>query len=642
MMASMTALMKSAFLSPLFLAFLGTLPIVVLFYLLKLRRTEVIVPSTMLWSKSLQDLTANAPFQRLRKNLLLLLQLLVLLLLALGLARPFVRALGAQGTRLCVFVDCSASMQTVENGGSRLELAKTKTREMVERLRSGDKLMLVRFSDRAEVLCEFTDDKFRLRSAIDSLQTTDSPTKIRDAMLVARSLKRGGTGTSTDRLSPGSMGEAPDFSVVVVSDGKISDLDEIGANDLDVTFLAVGETVDNAGIVACSEREPADGGGQRQSFVLVHNEDDRPLESTLSLYFNDQLLSVEEVKVPPKSDGEVVFAHGDLGEGILRAVLDHEDSLAVDNTASLSLRPPAFLNVLLVSKAESVSAFYLKRALMLETRVKLSEVTPESYSETTGFDLVIFDGFAPPTLPRGSLVFINVIPPIEGVASQGVIDNPAIISKDSEHPVMRFLNPSTVGIARAQRMSLPPGARALISTDGAPLMADISRGEQQILLIAFDLAESNWPWQLSFPLFMQNIVSWAPHAGTEEEKSVTTGSAITLLPIPGVEVATVTRPDNSTESIDLDTMRPTSYGRTERVGTYAIARGEVTERYAVNLLSPIETAISPAIGLSLGREEVKAVRGSIEQNRELWHWFVLVGITLLSIEWWIYCRRAWM
>ena len=642
MMASMMALIKSAFLAPIFLSFLATLPIVVLLYLLKLRRTEVIVPSTMLWNKSLQDLTANAPFQRLRRNLLLLLQLLILLLLALALARPFIRALGMQGTRLCVFVDCSASMQTAEKGVARLELAKTKTREMVERLRSGDKMMLVRFSDRAEVLCEFTDDKFRLRSSIDSLQATDTPTKIRDAMSVARSLKRGGSGATTDRLSPGSMGESPDFSVVVVSDGKISDLDEIGASDLDITFLAVGETVNNAGIVAFSEREPSDGTGQRQSFVLVHNEDDQPLESTLSLYFNDQLLSVEEVKVPPKSDGEVLFAHGDLGEGILRAVLDHEDSLLVDNTAGLALRPPAFLNVLLVSKAESVSAFYLKRALMLETRVKLSAVAPESYSDTTGFDLVIFDNFAPPTLPHGNLVFINVTPPIEGVASQGVIENPTIISKDSEHPVMRFLNPATVGITRAQRMSLPAGARALISTEGAPLLADLSRGEQQILLLTFDLAESNWPWQLSFPLFMQNIVSWTPHSGTEEEKSIATGSAITLLPIPGTDVATVTRPDNATERIDLDPVRPTSYGRTDRAGTYAIALGEKTERYTVNLLSPIESAISPAIGLSLGREEVKAVHGTIEQNRELWNWFLLAGVVLLCIEWWIYCRRAWI
>ena len=642
MITPATLFLKSIFLAPVFLAFLGTLPVVVLLYLLKLRRTEVVVPSTMLWRKSLQDLTANAPFQRLRKNLLLLLQLLILLLLALALARPFVRAWGTQGNRLCVFIDCSASMQTMEKGTSRMDLAKTKTREMVERLRGGDKMMLVRFSDRAEVLCEFTDDKYRLRNAIDSLRATDSATKIRDAMLVARSLKRGGSGATTDRLSPGSMGEAPDFNVVVVSDGKIADLDDIGANDLAITFLAVGETPKNAGIVAFSEREPADGKGQRQSFVLVHNEDDQPLESTLSLYFNDQLLSVEEVKVPPKGDGEVLFAHDDLGEGILRAVLDQEDALSVDNNAYLSLRPPTFLNVLLVSKTESVSAFYLKRALMLEKRVKLSAIAPESFSGTAGFDLVLFDNFAPPTLPPGNLVFINVVPPIEGMTLQGTLENPRIISKDSEHPVMRFLNPATVGIGRSQRMALPKGARVLLSAEEAPLVADISRGDQQILLITFDLADSNWPWQLSFPLFMQNIVSWAPHTGTEEEKSIATGSAITLLPIPGMDTATVTRPDKSTEKITLDPSRPTAYGRTDQAGTYTVTRGEMMEKYAVNLASLNESAITPAIGLQLGREEVKAVHGRIEQNRELWHWFVLAGLLFLGIEWWIYCRRAWM
>ena len=58
-------------------AFLGllTLPGVVLLYFLKRKRKEQVVPSTLLWRRAINDLRANSPFQRLRKNLLLLLQL---------------------------------------------------------------------------------------------------------------------------------------------------------------------------------------------------------------------------------------------------------------------------------------------------------------------------------------------------------------------------------------------------------------------------------------------------------------------------------------------------------------------------------------------------------------------------------------
>ena len=62
-----------SFLTPL--AFLGGLlaiPIILL-YMLRLRRREVTISSTFLWQQLLQDREANTPWQRLRRNLLLLL-----------------------------------------------------------------------------------------------------------------------------------------------------------------------------------------------------------------------------------------------------------------------------------------------------------------------------------------------------------------------------------------------------------------------------------------------------------------------------------------------------------------------------------------------------------------------------------------
>ena len=63
-------------------------PAIVLLYFLKLKRHPLEVPSTYLWRKSIEDLRVNSIWQRLRRNLLMLLQLIVLLLAMLALARP--------------------------------------------------------------------------------------------------------------------------------------------------------------------------------------------------------------------------------------------------------------------------------------------------------------------------------------------------------------------------------------------------------------------------------------------------------------------------------------------------------------------------------------------------------------------------
>lgn len=630
---SIRGFLANGFLAPQFLWFLWLIPIVVLLYLLKLRRTRVVIPSTMLWVKSLHDLTANAPFQRLRKNLLMFLQILVLLLAAVALARPFVRAEGMQGAHYALVIDRSASMQTLEDGVMRLDLAKQEALDMVDAMKGGDQMMVVGFAESADVLCELTNDKFRLRSAIRSIAPSDTRTNIRDVMMIARSL-------APD--NPDIASVVPDLQLVLFSDGKLSDRDEVGARAINMVYREIGASTNNAGIVGFSMRKSEEGRIQQQTFVLVHNEHSAPLESTLSLFFEDSLIAVEEISVPAGEDREVVFEHGDFGDGILRVELDHEDDLDVDNRAWLALRPRVRVRVLLVGDADSTSIYYLKRALGLEPRVELSAVAPADYLANNDFDLTIFSGFAPDALPAGSMLFFDALPPIPGIRSSGTIENPPVLSTDNDHPAMRFLNPSNVRVVSAHRLEVPSGSRTLISTRGGPLIADVSRGGQQILVVAFDLAKSDWPLRLSFPLFIQNVVSWAPRASLGGGLSVPTGKPLTLMPSPQAEHAVVTLPDGTTTQTPLDPIRPRYFGATESAGVYAIERGDESEKVAVNLLDRGESSITPTDSIRFGRGSIVAERGAVKQTRELWHWLIWAAVAILMLEWWIYSRRAWL
>src|SRR6186997_1508161 len=115
------------FLSPLVAAIVAAvaIPALLVLYFLKLRRREMPIPSTLLWKKAIQDLQVNAPFQRLRRNLLLFMQMALLLLLALAFSRPIVNYTPGAGKLTVLLIDRSASMSANdgEKKQTRLDVA---------------------------------------------------------------------------------------------------------------------------------------------------------------------------------------------------------------------------------------------------------------------------------------------------------------------------------------------------------------------------------------------------------------------------------------------------------------------------------------------------------------------------------------
>ncbi len=631
----MMAWLKSFTLAPQFLWFLWLLPVIVILYLLKLRRTEAVISSTMLWMKSLQDLTANSPFQKLRKNLLLLLQLLIILLAVFALARPYAKMEGLSGSHYCLVIDHSASMQTLEgeDGKTRLELAKEKALELIDNLERGDKAMVVSFSENAEVKCEMTDDDYRLRAAINSIEPHDTRSNIRDVMMMAASL-------SPD--NPDIPSTMPDLQLILLSDGQITDLEDIGARARDVVFQKIGETSYNAGVVALSMRENDSQDEMHQTLVSLYNAHFEVIETTLTLYLNDSAIGVEEVQLAPEGMTDTVFQHPDFQEGMMRVELDLDDRLAVDNQAWMTIQPAQVIKVLLVSDTNSSNSFYLKRALGVISDVELSEMSPSAYQTIEGYDLTIFDGFAPEILPQGSSVYINAFPKLEGLLPGEVIEAPPILGVDRKHPVMRYLSPENVGIGSATQFAVPPGSFELMTTNGTPLIADVSRNARQLLIIGFDISDSDWPLKLSFPLFMQNVVNWVPRTSTSAQQFVQSGTPIEFAAQDNESELSIKKPDGITSNIVVAPTHPVYYGDTALVGAYSVSQGESRYSIAVNLSSIEESNIKPSDTLSFGRGTIQATQKPLRTTREFWPILVLIALIILQFEWWIYSKRAWI
>src|SRR5215813_5566070 len=133
-----------SFLAPVALALSALAIPIILLYMLRLRRRDVQVSSTMLWQQILRDREANAPWQRLKRNLLMLLQLLILAALVIALARPFVAVPTVTSGRTALLIDASASMNATDVQPNRFEVAKQQALDLVDSLNDRDTLAVIR------------------------------------------------------------------------------------------------------------------------------------------------------------------------------------------------------------------------------------------------------------------------------------------------------------------------------------------------------------------------------------------------------------------------------------------------------------------------------------------------------------------
>ena len=162
------------FFQPLgFFALIG-IPIIVLMYLMRQKYKEHQVSSLFLWKKAESYSMAQKPFQKLKKNLLMFLQIIAVALLAIALASPYI--MGVSETSHIVFgVDCSLSMQAKDEqeGKSRLEQAKQQIKNKIEQSPPNGIFSIVILQDTPTILSNNSTDKTTLLKQIEAIQPTN-------------------------------------------------------------------------------------------------------------------------------------------------------------------------------------------------------------------------------------------------------------------------------------------------------------------------------------------------------------------------------------------------------------------------------------------------------------------------------------
>ncbi len=653
-------------------------PALLILYFLKLRRREELVPSTLLWKRAVQDLQVNAPFQRLRKNLLLFLQLLVLAAAILALARPIVRTAVADEERVVLLIDRSASMNTREGEQTRLDQAKEQAVRLVKTFnqrtsswwsflsmggaKAQTRAMVIAFSDRATVVSPFTTNTSDLVDLIQRIEPTDGRTDLREALDLAEAYMAPPTRLSPDmELTPMSA-ETP-AKLVLISDGRIANLDQVVLRSGTMELIRIGQARDNAGITALRTQRNYERPENVNAFLTVRNFGPSPISTDVSIYIDGVMRLVQPVTLAAapvtsatqpaeatEGSARAVPFELALDRGaLLEARLSRGDALAVDNSAFVVVPPPRRQKVLVVSEGKYPFLDSVIRGLPLQEH---PFVTPAEYEASaakyatdgqSNFDVVIFDKPAPETLPAGNYLFLGALPKVPGIEPGETVEKHPLVWWDEAHPILRYVSLDYVYVAESQAVKLPPEAEVLAEGPKGPVIFRYAAAGRQYLVVTFAIENSTWWSKLSFGVFVYNAIRYLGGGEAEADRgAVRPGEALRVAVAPETKEATLTRPDGSRVTLVPDASGVAYYGGTERVGVYR-AEGAVPgrDRFAVNLEDEAESDITPpSEPLTIENRPVAEMAAIKTATPEVWRWFVGAALVLVMVEWWVYNRRV--
>jgi Ca-activated chloride channel homolog len=625
--------------SAFFLAVL--LPIIIAMYLLKLRRTEQVVSSVYLWQRMVRDVEANAPWQRLRRNLLLFLQLLFLGVLIVALAQPFTWTSGASGQSVIFILDTSASMASVDAIPNRLEAAKDQARQLVDGLPDDARVTIITASDQAQVLISSSQDRRQIYQVIDSIQSGLGGSDLSSALGLASAIAT----------------RQPDTEVIILSDGRVNIPERLGITGR-VRYFPIGTNEDNQAISLLSLESRA-GGEQITAFAQITNYSSQDAERRLELYADGIIFNAFDLEIPSDSQRAVVAEDLPPGTLVVSAVLAGQDTLPLDDQAwALTVqREPSM--VTLVTEGNR----FLETGLELLPGFEVTLMKPEVFEMNIANDtsqsgsvatiltddvsqIFIFDSYVPlsPELPAGSLLFIAPPRSTEYFTVTGLVEQPSPRPVDPDDPLLSNINISQVNILDAVHISEPEWSRRILEGDAGgnvyPLLTAGKIDDRRVAILAFDIRRSDLPLQVAFPLLLANLADWlSPGRSGQLPSQVSPGVAVTLSLPPDISIASVVRPDESRINLSMSAGRGV-FADTTQLGVYQVYWGDEGEaQFAVNLFSPAESDVAPAQNLPVF-DSSQTVDGQLpmQARREWWRPLGFAALAFLVIEWMVYQR----
>lgn len=598
------------------LALLILIPVIILLYMLKQKAREYPFSSSMLWREIYNNIEATKPWEKLKKNLLMFLQILTVLLLIFALMAPYLKHGGKRYDNVVIVIDTSASMGIQYNENrTRLEEAVERACDYVDSLSETAQITILTANQETGILKTNVTDKAELRRVLKALTVTDLSGDAGAAVSVVQSM----------------VNQWEQYDAVFFTDTPV----ELGNLEAQVINLYTDYQNLSMDYVSYGMEQDASGNSSMTVIGKITNDTGADVTTDVNLYGDDTLLMVQSVTVPAAGSQIVYFQQVDFNGRVLMAEINNKDDLEADNKAYAALNAEGQKRVLLVTNDN----MFLEKAIVNIPWVdlyKTNQLSAVARDET--YDLYIFDGMVPAELPeQGNFIYLN---PASGgeIKVMQMLNNVSLAFADTE--ITRYVADFTFGASEAKEYERPLWADSFISSGNGCVGYFGENGGRRIAVLGLDIHHSDLALQAEFPILISNLMDYMMVSGMVSESYYETGDKIVFNGNLNGSDLTITAPDGNKTTLAA-AVATSAYTDTGQAGIYTVSQTvkeeEKLELFVVRF--PVEQeshqngeAVSE--GETIGEDEKNLTGG-----RELRNLIILLILLALAVEWLVYVRQ---
>lgn len=586
---------------PLFL--LITIPLLVLLYILKRKYREEVISSTLLWNEVYKNTRANTPWEKLRKNIMLLLQIIILLLLIFSLMKPFLNFGGKSYKNIILLIDNTASMSAEYGDSTRLEEGKKLAKEFLASTKDDTNTYIISYDGDSKLL-----------------QNGDFNKEISNEIIseISQSYNTGEISESLSFIKAIGEGIEEEYEVIAFTDKDFS-LGDVNGKIVSLANSGVNASIDNVSHKFLEDKV--------RVIATVTNRGSGDYAGDFSLYDGEELLSVTSLELKESESRTLTFDLPTIKSEVLKGELSRKDMILGDNNYNHVVGEKKVNKVLIVTEQ---NLFLEKAFSSIENTEVYKTNSTSNLTSADKYDLYVFDNVTPDIMPsEGSLLFINptsneyfnVISGGEGGEAKAVIGE-----------VSKYLEDTTFTAAKYNSIEIPYYGRGFLNIDEDYIGFKGEVDGRKIAALSFDLHDSDFPLKKEFPILVYDLGENMISSGMVYKSNFKAGDKIIASGLSSENNILLTYPNGET----LDLKSGDEVKEDNQLGVYKLNVLEEKELFSVNF--PSEKESNTSISNISESENIVKAKADLKRGLNISPLLILLVMGIVAFEWIMYKR----